>query len=78
MNYFIGYSAVASSSAANVYAMRMNEMSTGVSVKDEATGEDFGNSKAAATQGIYKTMWSRVTYCIPIFFTPALFNKALS
>jgi len=78
MNYFIGYSAVASSSSINVYVMRMNEMKTGVSVNDEATGEVLGNSKVAAAAGIYKTMWSRVTYCIPIFFTPALWNMALS
>ena len=74
VNYFIGYAAVASSSSANVYAMRMGEMTTGVNVKDEATGEDFGLSKTAAAAGIYKTMWSRVTYVIPIFFIPALWN----
>ena len=44
MNYFIGYAAVASSSAINVYAMRKNEIETGVSVKDETTGEDLGLS----------------------------------
>ena len=78
VNYFIGYSAVASSSAANVYAMRMGEMDSGINVKDAATGEDFGQSKAAAAAGIYKTMICRVVYCIPIFFTPALYNMILS
>ena len=78
MNYFIGYSAVATSSSINVYVMRMNEMKTGVSVNDEATGEVLGNSKVAAEAGIYKTIMSRFTYCLPIFFTPALWNMALS
>ena len=44
VNYFIGYAAVASSSSANVLAMRWNEMKTGVSVTNEATGEDLGLS----------------------------------
>ena len=78
MSYFIGYSAVASSSAANVYAMRMGEMTTGISVKDEKTGEEMGNSKIAAAAGINKTMICRVLYCLPIFFTPALFNTLLT
>ena len=42
VNYFIGYAAVASSSSANVYAMRMNEMKTGVAVRSEKTGEVLG------------------------------------
>ena len=58
--------------------MRMGEMSSGINVKDPATGEDFGLSKAAATAGINKTMICRVVYCIPIFFTPALYNMLLS
>ena len=78
VNYFIGYAAVASSSSANVYAMRMNEMKTGVAVRNEATGEDLGQSQAAAAAGIYKTMLSRVTYCLPIFFVPAGFNTLLT
>jgi len=78
VNYFIGYAAVATSSSANVYAMRMGEMKTGVSVRNEATGEDLGLSKAAATSGIYKTMMSRVVYCLPIFFVPAGFNTILT
>jgi len=77
LNYVIGYAAVASSSAANVYAMRMGELGSGVSVKD-ASGEDYGQSKVAAADGINKTMLSRVTYTIPIFFLPALWNMALT
>lgn len=78
VNYFIGYAAVASSSSANVYAMRMNEMKTGVSVRNEATGEELGLSQTAAASGIYKTMMSRVTYVLPIFFVPAGINTLLS
>ena len=78
VNYFIGYAAVASSSSANVYAMRMNEMKTGVTVRSEATGEALGLSQAAATSGIYQTMLSRVTYCLPIFFIPAGINTLLT
>ena len=72
--YFIGYAAVAASSSANVYAMRMGEMTSGISVKDEATETEYGLSKTAAQTGIYKTMMCRVTYVVPIFFVPAAFN----
>ena len=48
MNYFISYSAVASSSAINVYAMRKGEIKSGVAVKDAKTGEQIGVSKVAA------------------------------
>ena len=51
-NYLVSYAAVASSSCANVYAMRSNETITGVPVKNEATGEVLGRSKIAAKQGI--------------------------
>ena len=78
VNYFIGYAAVASSSSANVYAMRCNEMNSGVAVQNEATGEDLGQSQAAAASGIYKTMLSRMTYCLPIFFIPAGLNTLLT
>ena len=44
VNYFIGYAAVASSSSANVYAMRCNEMTSGVAVRNEATDEELGQS----------------------------------
>ena len=77
LNYCIGYCAVASSSAANVYAMRMGEMDSGVTVKDEE-GRDYGQSKVAAEDGIYKTMISRVVYSVPIFFTPAACNMLLT
>jgi len=77
MNYFIGYSAVASSSAINVYAMRKNEIETGVSVKDEATGEDLGLSSEAAKQGIDKTIIARVIHNIPAFLVPAIWNLFL-
>ena len=78
VNYFIGYAAVASSSSANVYAMRMNEMKTGVMVRSEATGEEIGVSQVAAKSGIYQTMLSRVAYCLPIFFIPAGMNTVLT
>lgn len=50
--YFISYAAVAASSSANVYAMRCGEIASGVSVKDEKTGEEYGLSKVAAASGI--------------------------
>ena len=50
--YFISYTAVATSSVANTTAMRINETYTGVTVKDEASGEEFGLSKVAATCGV--------------------------
>ena len=77
INYFIGYAAVASSSSVNVYAMRRGEIVTGVSVKDQE-GTELGLSKKAAAQGVYKTMYSRMTYCLPIFALPALWNVLLT
>ena len=41
LGYFISYAAVASSSAANVYAMRMGEIKTGVIGRDEE-GNEYG------------------------------------
>ena len=70
MGYFIGYAAVASSSSANTYAMRMGEIKSGISVRD-SEGNDYGMSKVAAEEGINKTMICRCTYTIPIFFLPA-------
>lgn len=77
-NQFVSFAAVASSSAINVYAMRQKETVTGVSVKDEATGEDLGLSKVAATAGLNKTMLSRATYCIPMFAVPAMWTQFLT
>ena len=77
-NYLVSYCAVASSSCANVYAMRAHETVTGVAVKNEATGEVLGKSKVAAKQGIQKTMLSRATYCVPMFVIPALWNMLVS
>ena len=48
MNYVISYTAVACSSATNVYAMRKGELKRGVAVTDEKTGEKLGLSKVAA------------------------------
>ena len=76
--YFISYAAVASSSATNTYAMRMNEIATGVTVKDEASGEDFGLSKVAAASGVLKTCASRIVYVFPVFLVPAIWNTVLS
>ena len=44
INYFIGYAAVASSSAANVYAMRMGEMKSGIKVSEPGSGKEVGIS----------------------------------
>ena len=44
MNYVIGYCAVATSSSVNVVAMRQRELTSGIAVKDEASGEELGLS----------------------------------
>ena len=77
-NYLVSYAAVASSGMANVYAMRQNEMVTGVSVRAEGTGEELGKSKIAAKEGIKRTMISRATYCVPMFVVPAIWNMLVS
>ena len=48
MNYLIGYCAVATSSCVNVVLMRENELKSGITVRDEQTGNDLGLSKVAA------------------------------
>ena len=48
MNYFIGYCAVATSSSVNTVAMREGELKSGITVRDEQTGNEFGLSKVAA------------------------------
>ena len=77
-SYFIGYAAVASSSSINVYFMRTAEMQNGVTVRDKETGESYGLSKEAARQGVFKTMYCRCTYGIPMFLIPALWTYSLT
>ena len=78
VNYFIGYCAVATSSGVNVLAMRERELETGISVRDEQSGQELGLSKVAAQQAIKNTVASRVIYCVPMFFLPAIWNFALT
>ena len=73
----INYSAVVLSTNANVYFMRRSELETGIIVRDENTGTEFGSSKIAAQSAITSTMFSRLVYCIPIFFVPAIWNLGL-
>ena len=74
----INYSAVALSTNCNVYFMRRSELDNGIAVRDDKTGTEFGNSKVAARDAIKSTMFSRLVYCLPIFFTPAVWNLALN
>jgi hypothetical protein len=65
----VNYGAVASSSGLNVYFMRKGEIESGISVMDPETREVVGVSKAAAEMGVWKTIYCRWIYLVPIFFT---------
>ena len=73
----INYAAVMLSTNANVFFIRRGELSTGITVKDEKSGVEFGSSQTAAKTAIRNTMFSRTIYTIPIFFVPALWNMTL-
>ena len=73
----INYWAVVLSTNTNVFCMRRSELEKGIIVKDEKSGAEFGYSKLAAREAITSTMISRATYCVPIFFMPAIWNLGL-
>ena len=73
----IGYTAVTAAGNANVYCMRQAELTQGITLKEEKTGQEFGPSKIAAYEGVKSTIISRSAYLIPVFFVPALWNMAL-
>ena len=62
---------------ANVYVMRQAELQKGITVKDEKTGQEFGSSKIAANEAIWRTMYSRAAGCFPMFFVAPAYNFAL-
>ena len=65
------------STNANTFFIRRSELTNGIAVKHEQSGQDFGNSKIAAREAITKTMLSRASYCVPIFFFPAVWNYTI-
>jgi hypothetical protein len=48
----INYGAVMSSTNANVFFIRRGELTTGIAVKDDKSGTEFGNSVVAAETAI--------------------------
>ena len=73
----IVYTACMMATNANTFFIRRSELTNGIAVKHEQTGQEFGNSKVAAREAITKTMLSRASYCVPIFFFPAVWNLAI-
>ena len=69
LNSSVNFGAVATTAALNVYVMRKNELKTGIEVKN-CHGESMGMSKVAASSALNQTMFSRLVYCIPMFFLP--------
>ena len=72
-NYF----AVTAATCTNTAVMRKKEIDTGVLLKDDKTGKEYGMSKVAAFEAISNTLKSRAAFNIPIFFTPLFWNLAL-
>ena len=71
----INYCAVTIATSTNVGVMRMKELETGVTVKDEK-GNSYGMSQEAAHEGIFSCIKSRAAFNIPIFFAPFFWNQA--
>ena len=74
----IAYTAVTLAGNSNVYLMRQAELNKGITIKEPKTGEEFGPSKVASSAAVYSTLLSRTIYTAPIFFTPLLWNTALT
>jgi hypothetical protein len=74
---FINYTAVTCSSCANTGVMRMKELETGVLLKDDETGAEYGMSQVAAKEAITNTLLSRMLYIIPIFYCSFFWNLGL-
>ena len=72
----INYCAVTIATSTNVGVMRMKELETGVTVKDEK-GTSYGMSKVAAGEGIFSCIKSRAAFNVPIFFAPFFWNQAV-
>ena len=74
-NAVVNYGAVGISSSLNLFFMRQAEIKKGISVLDPETGELVGTSKAAAHQAVSKTIQTRWSYLVPIFFTQPILLK---
>jgi len=66
----INYTVVALGSALNMVSVRWGETEKGINVLSPENSEVVGVSRIAAKMGIVQTGWSRMIYCIPIFFIP--------
>ena len=55
----------------------MKELDTGILLRDDKTGEEYGMSQVAAKEAITNTIYSRIAYILPIFTTPFLWNMTL-
>ena len=73
----INYTACMTATNANTFFIRRSELTNGIAVKHDESGQEFGNSKIAAKEAITNTMYSRASYCVPIFFFPAIWNMTL-
>jgi len=78
VNYGTNWGAVALAGFCNFYSLRKGELVTGIQVKQLNSDEDFGMSQVAAKEAITKACIARFCYTFPMFFTPVLFNAALS
>lgn len=71
LNSTVNFVAVAFTSALNAVVMRKGELKTGISVcEPDGEKREVGLSKIAAKQAITATGYSRLAYCVPIFFFP--------
>ena len=68
----VPFVAVATASSLNCLAMRNAELSSGIEVFSEETGEIYGTSKVAAKEAIGLTVISRVVIAAGCLLAPPL------
>eukprot|EP01062_Namystynia_karyoxenos_P022419 TRINITY_DN18598_c0_g1_i1.p1 TRINITY_DN18598_c0_g1~~TRINITY_DN18598_c0_g1_i1.p1 ORF type:complete len:354 (+),score=97.13 TRINITY_DN18598_c0_g1_i1:94-1062(+) len=70
---FAPYAGTVCGGVTTLLCMRWQELSTGVTLRDPATGQEHGRSKVAAREGLGMCSAARFIWNIPVFaFTPML------
>uniref|UniRef100_A0A9L0IEW3 Sideroflexin-3 n=1 Tax=Equus asinus TaxID=9793 RepID=A0A9L0IEW3_EQUAS len=73
---FVPFAAVAAANCINIPLMRQRELQVGIPVTDEA-GQRLGHSVAAAKQGIFQVVVSRICMAIPAMAIPPVIMDTL-
>lgn len=73
---FVPFAAVAAANCINIPLMRQRELQVGIPVTDEQ-GQRLGHSVAAAKQGIFQVVTSRICMAIPAMAIPPVIMDTL-